>query len=161
MVILVLMLGTANKLKSARQIALTGAVSGSTNFDGSGNVSITTKQANIAVITGQMTVNANSASGIQNNTVGLTNTSINYPQGYTWKNCVVIATGLINQLYESDKGYAYGDTFSSNTFTQGQLSGAVTRSVDLQPEKILLTIGNFNNNTSYVYKYKIVLMKIS
>lgn len=42
MVILVLMLGTANKLKTARQIALTGAVSGSTNFDGSGNVNINT-----------------------------------------------------------------------------------------------------------------------
>ena len=161
MVILVLILGTANKLKTARQIALTGAVSGSANFDGSGNVSITTTQANIAIITGQMTVNANSSSGLQNNTVGLTNTSISYPQGYNWKNCVVIATGLINQLYENDKGYAYGDTFSSNTFSQGQLSGAVTRSVDLQPEKILLTVGNFNNNNSYVYKYKIVLMKIS
>ena len=35
LVILVLMLGTANKLKTARQIALTGAVSGSANFDGS------------------------------------------------------------------------------------------------------------------------------
>ena len=36
------MLGTANKLKTARQIALTGAVSGSANFDGSGNVNINT-----------------------------------------------------------------------------------------------------------------------
>lgn len=36
------MLGTANKLKTVRQIALTGAVSGSTNFDGSMNVNINT-----------------------------------------------------------------------------------------------------------------------
>lgn len=36
------MLGSANKLKIARQIALTGAVDGNANFDGSESVSITT-----------------------------------------------------------------------------------------------------------------------
>lgn len=34
--------GTADKLKTARQISLTGSVTGSGNFDGSGNLSITT-----------------------------------------------------------------------------------------------------------------------
>ena len=40
------MLGTADKLKNARQIALTGDVTGSANFDGSGNISIPTSVKN-------------------------------------------------------------------------------------------------------------------
>lgn len=42
--ILVLMLGSATKLKTARNIALTGAVTGNANFDGTGNISINTTQ---------------------------------------------------------------------------------------------------------------------
>ena len=40
LVLVVVMLGTADKLKIARKIAVNGAVNGSTNFDGSGNVTI-------------------------------------------------------------------------------------------------------------------------
>lgn len=36
---------SASKLANARQIALTGFVTGSANFDGSGNISIATTQA--------------------------------------------------------------------------------------------------------------------
>ncbi|MCC5464574.1 hypothetical protein [Pelosinus baikalensis] len=42
--------GTATKLASARQIALTGAVTGAGNFDGSGNLSITTTAGTAASI---------------------------------------------------------------------------------------------------------------
>jgi hypothetical protein len=40
--------GTATKLATARSIALTGGVTGSANFDGSSNVSISTALANVA-----------------------------------------------------------------------------------------------------------------
>lgn len=160
LVILALMLGSSDKLKTARQIALTGAVSGSANFDGSGNVSITTKQANIAFLTGELNAVANDSFGLENNVSKLTNKNINYPTGFNANNCVVIACGVVNKIYESEKGYAFGDTSSSNAFSQSQLSGAVTRSVDLQPDKILLTLGNYSTS-AVTYKYKIVLMKIS
>ena len=42
---------SSSKLATARQIALTGAVTGDVNFDGSGNVSITTTFGNIAAST--------------------------------------------------------------------------------------------------------------
>ena len=160
LVILALMLGTADKLKNARQIALTGAVSGSVNFDGSGNVSITTKQANIAFLTGELNAAANDSTGLDNNTSKLTNKAISYPTGFNKDNSVVISCGAVNKIYEGAKGYAFGDTSSSNLFSQSQLSGAVTRSVDLQPNQILLTLGNYST-TAVTYKYKIVLMKIA
>ena len=55
-VILVLMLGSADKLKNPRTISLNGDVTGSTNFDGSGNVTVETNLANVAVATGTVRV---------------------------------------------------------------------------------------------------------
>ena len=43
LVVVLVMLGTATKLKNARKIGLSGAVSGNANFDGSGNVNIETE----------------------------------------------------------------------------------------------------------------------
>lgn len=47
---------TATKLQNARNIKLQGAVSGNANFDGSTNITINTEQANIAVLTGNITI---------------------------------------------------------------------------------------------------------
>lgn len=44
--------GTTTKLKTSRTISLTGAISGSVNFDGSSNVTITTTLNNIGDIDG-------------------------------------------------------------------------------------------------------------
>lgn len=57
---------TAAKLQTARNIAISGAVKGSANFDGSGNVIITTSQNNIFVLTGNIkmpSANSNSLRG--------------------------------------------------------------------------------------------------
>lgn len=83
LVVVLGMLGTATKLATARKIALTGAVSGNTNFDGSGDITITTKQANIAVLTGTISL-----------TSGVGQQSINYPSGFTKDNCVAISSNI-------------------------------------------------------------------
>lgn len=145
LVILVLMLGSANKLKTARQIALTGAVSGNTNFDGSGNVSITTKQANIAVLTGNFSLNSS----------GYTS-DINYPDGYNKNNCIVIAFGLVTQNDSNAKGYNFGGTYSDSG---DLLNNALSRDVSLRDSQIRIRVKNPGNSGNYTYK--IVLMKIS
>ena len=68
---------TASKLQTARNIAISGAVKGSANFDGSGNVTINTTQNNIFVLSGSL------SSG--------NNLEINYPTGLTKDNCVCIS----------------------------------------------------------------------
>ena len=82
-VILVLMLGSANKLKTGRTISLTGDVTGSASFDGSKNVSINADLANIVVLTG--TINVTKGSG---------NVTVNYPNGYNNTNCIVLYAGV-------------------------------------------------------------------
>ena len=149
------MLGTANKLKTARQIALTGAVSGSANFDGSGNVSITTTQANIAVLTGTITGTANNSSSEQGNI------NINYPTGFNSNNCVVIAIGLSRK--DDNTPFNYG-VLSASDSAIARVAGAIGRTVQLGADNMTLrTYFYFGSpqNESVTYNYKIVLMKIS
>lgn len=58
-----------------------GAVSGNVNFDGSGNVTIITTQANIAVVRGNITM-TNGEGTLDN---------INLPAGFTSDNCTVLS----------------------------------------------------------------------
>ena len=139
------MLGSANKLKTARQIALTGAVSGSVNFDGSGNVSITTKQANISVLTGNFFLDS----------TGYT-ADINYPNGYNKNNCVVIAFGLVTQNDSNAKGYNFGGVYSDSG---DLLNNALSRDVSLRDSQIRIRVKNPGSSGNYTYK--IVLMKVS
>ncbi len=74
---------TATKLQNARNITLSGAVSGNANFDGSENITITTTQGNITVLTG--IVNGN---GLE----------IDYPTDFTKDNCVCISVMLFNSV---------------------------------------------------------------
>lgn len=64
---------TASKLATARNIKIQGAVSGNANFDGSNNVVINVVQANIAVLTGNITTPA------AGNSVTTGTVEINYP----------------------------------------------------------------------------------
>lgn len=89
---------TATKLATARNIALAGAVKGNVNFDGSGNVTITTTQNNIFVLTG--TVSLSNGSG---------STAINYPSGLNKDNCIPFMSGLNT----SGTYYDYGNIQSS------------------------------------------------
>ena len=116
-------------------------------------------QDNFAIIIGEINLEANEQGNIEKDQVKITNKSISYPEGFNFNNCVVISFGAVNKAAETAKGYAYGDTFSSNIFTVGQIGGSVTRNVNLEPNNIKIFLGNFSPSQA-TYKYKIVLMKI-
>lgn len=68
---------------------MSGAVKGSTNFDGSNNITITTTQDNITTISKSVTLS---------NGYGLAEFS--YPSGFNQNNCIVIAVA-VNGIYNS------------------------------------------------------------
>ena len=149
------MLGSANKLKTARQISMSGAVSGSGSFDGSGNVNIVTTQANIAVLTGPLTKNGEQITA-----------TMNYPNGYNKNNCVILSAEMIGGTTASGDVYTVGSTFSSIDLSRGGCSCAVsllTNQISISARQILLTDGVSPTITDIgsVSKYRIVLLKIS
>ena len=146
-------------MKTARQIALTGAVSGSTNFDGSGNVSIITKQENIAVIMGNIDISWN------NNSEQVLNgqKTINYPSGFNVDNTVVVSIGTEHSTHANQMGFG-SITNEAVSINAGTIETALT----LQEDKMILFArsdaldvgGTTTSNRTETYKYKIVLMKI-
>lgn len=155
-VILVLMLGSANKLKTPRIISLSGDVTGSANFDGSGNVTITTNQNNIAVLTGSI-----SGNGAEEATK-----TISYPNGYNKDNCVVVSC-MINNTQNSNGTYSHGAVYSALSFTTGAIPNRVSlgaSNITLGIKNITLSNGSTPTisvlNSNNVFNYKIVLMKI-
>lgn len=147
-VIVVAMLGTATKLQTARNIKLHGAVNGNVNFDGNEDVTINTTQDNIAVLTGNVTINASSSNSVQ----------ISYPSGYTKDNSILLACGLMLNNDPYSKGYNYYGIFSD---ASDLLDYAYRRRVNLASDKILLFIQNPITDNAITVKYKLVLMKIS
>lgn len=149
---------TTSKWGTARTLALSGAVSGSASVDGSGNVTINTTQANIAVLTGTQTLTANTSENLQNNIPLQTTWKLNFPSGYNMNNCVCIAFGA--KFYD-DVGYNYG---LNPTVTGANLSGAVYKSITLgaknDTSKISCEAWNWSTSARS-FMYKIVLMKIS
>lgn len=146
------MLGTATKLKNTRNIALTGAVSGNANFDGSGDVTINTTQANIATLTG--TINLTAASSVEN--PSFNTLKINFPSGFNSSNCVPIAWGIYQG---TGSKYSFGCTTStdSRTWLRNGLPSMLT--FDFQGDgKITFTV-EFPQTEAKTYNYKIVLMK--
>ena len=127
---------TTSKWGTARTLALSGAVNGSASVDGSGNVTITTTQANIAILTG--TISLSNGSG---------NVEVNYPSGYTKDNCVVIAVGM--------------DIFT-NTISYYSASTSHIFEVRLKGSKISVECESLDGvGSSTTKNYKVVLMKVS
>lgn len=129
---------TTTKWGTSRNIALTGAVTGNANVDGSGNVTIATTQANIAVLTSNLT--------------GVSRTKeLSYPSGYNMNNCVVVAI-----LCKWDNTEYY--TTPTNQTINSQIIPA--ESVELNSNKVV-----FKSEYSYLnsvgVSFKIVLMKVS
>ena len=77
---------------STLRVILSGAVSGSANFASNGVVTVTTKQTNIAVLTGTIQM-PEAGSEYENGTA-----SINYPNGYNYNNCCVLSIMGHNQV---------------------------------------------------------------
>lgn len=146
---------TSTKLATKRTIAVSGAVSGSTQFDGSGNVIITTKQANIAVLTGNLVTKGE---GTTENPE-FSNAQIDFPEGFNPQNCVVISLGL--RKGTNNNTYSFGTTspLDPRTWLRNGLPAMVIFDYK-QDKKITLTIET-PFTEAYTYSYKIVLMKIA
>lgn len=155
--IVVVILGTATKLKTSRNIALSGAVKGNANFDGSGNVTINTTQDNIAVITGSMTLEANSQSNLGSNSEQQTNLKINFPTGFNKDNCVCLAFGM-KSYAEKNYSYGIGNTSSNRAVTGSFYRHCVLGASD-DNTKISLQVWQMGTSKVTAY-YKLVLMKI-
>ena len=128
---------------------MNGDITGSANFDGSGNVTINTDLANIAILTGTMSNGS---------------ATISYPSGYNKDNCVVISTMLKRVGVASTRGYSFGTTFLPADGT----SGSISSKIELQTSSIILSgrhlylsdSGVTVMEVNYDIDYKIILMKI-
>lgn len=149
---------TATKLQTTRKITLDGAVKGEIGFDGSSDVVINTIQNNIAIINGQMILEANSQSNVENNLEQQTILNIDFPKGFNKDNCVCIAFGM--KTYE-EKNYSYGVAFTeSNRFVTGSyIRNVVLGNTNDDNSKISLHVWNMTTAQHTVY-YRLVLMKI-
>ncbi len=140
---------TATKLQTARKIILDGVINGEAELDGSKDITITAKQANIAVVKGIITANTGSK-------------TINYPNGYNKDNCVVIASMFNNSIKEN---YGTGSTFDTSSYLNGNFATAIVLSDNSIIVKVkLINISSeqypITDDIAVDVNYKIVLMKI-
>lgn len=142
---------TATRLQTARNITLSGDVTGSASFNGSSNVTITTKLANIAILTGTITMSVSSGQSLTNG-----QKNINYPAGFNKNNCIPIAVGIGgNTNGNTDYCFEFLDNMSD-----AFVLGAFGRTVKLRDDYIDLRIHIQMEATTSTRNYKIVLMKI-
>lgn len=157
LVLVLAMHGTATKLQNARNISVTGAVEGEANFDGSKNITISTTQANIAVLEGNLPQDGESKE-----------VSTNYPTGFTKDNCIVISAEGIRGTTESGDMYVFGTMYDSISYVRGGVPLSVVR----RNSDILICAKNIilsDESTALVrpiaagtgYRYRVVLMKIN
>ena len=140
---------TANKLKTARNIKIQGAVSGNASFDGSNDVTINVTQANIAIIKGTIQMPEAGSEAINGGT------KVNYPQGYTSENCVVVSLMSHNTLH-SDHWCTTGQVDALSIMQgNGNLFARLTpESITISVEK--LSTGEQRRDVTF----RLVLMKV-
>lgn len=145
------MLGTATKLKTPRNISLTGDITGSASFDGSNNVVINADLANIVALAGTINLTASPESGVR---YSQTNFSISYPEGFNKNNTIVI--GFKCKLQGTGTGdYIFG--YTPDKMSTSAVSGAYPRTVRLSDK---LDCSVYNLASSKNLDYVIYLMKI-
>lgn len=143
---------TTSKWGTSRNIALSGAVSGNANVDGSGNVTITTTQSNIAVVTTSITT---PAAGSETTTV---NTDVNYPSGFTQSNSVIISLMARNTGLTEQRWGTVGDTESSLELQEGVYGLRAS----MRPSVIKVFTSKLSTTeAANTRQIRIVLMKIS
>ena len=127
---------TATKLQTARSIAIGGAVKGSANFDGSGNITINTSQNNIFVLTGTVELKN-----------GVGSTSINYPTGCNKNNCIPFLSGL---------------NTSGTYYDYGNIQSTCVTGVRMTDSNIQFNCGSHDDvGPTGTKSFRVVLMKIS
>lgn len=156
------MLGSATKLQNERKIKLDGAVTGEVNFDGGKDVTISTKQNNIAVLEGKVITNPREGE----ETYHLNMYDLDFPEGFNADNCVCMAFGL-NSFDDNTGGYSYDilsprvlkDDFDPRVMVRSSFFRNILLGTVNDTSKIVITI-----NTPYTevkeISYRIVLMKI-
>lgn len=151
---------TATKLQTARTISLSGAVKGSASFDGTKNVTISTTQDNIAILTGKVNIKYNA--GDYGYSIAL---QLNYPSGYNKNNCIVIGFGT-KRNGATDYGYSYGTLAITDGYSGANLRTSVGKAITLKTNEINLAMFfNFGNaisqGSAFDIDYQVVLMKIA
>lgn len=142
---------TATELQTARNISLTGDVTGSVSFDGSKNVSMTTNLANVTSLSGTITLTASSSSGTS---YSQTNFTLNYPSGYNKNNTIVL--GFKCKLQGVGTGnYIFG--YTPDKMSTSTVSGAYPRTIRLDDDSLSVSV--YNLATSRKLDYVIYLMK--
>lgn len=135
---------------STLRVILNGAVSGSADFASNGAVTVTTKQANIAVLTGtiQMPEKDSSTLGGSSN--------INYPAGFTSSNCCIISLMGHNTLHPNEWSTIRAPDSVSIVLGNGNLSAS------LEGDKIVVRAEKLDTSeTRRDITFKLVLMKIA
>lgn len=134
-VIVVAIHGTSTKLQTARDIKLQGTVSGNAKFDGSGDITINTTQANIAKVNGTISLTkGQGSSGV-----------VAYPSNFNMNNCVVISASL-----------SYSGAWHSGEYSNSSIIGVTLGSTGItfrcySPEQVGPTASA---------DFKVVLMKV-
>lgn len=148
---------TATKLQTARKITLDGAVKGEIKFDGNSDVVVNTIQNNIAVISGQMILEANSQSNLNSNIEQQTILNIDFPRGFNKDNCFCLTFGIKTN---EDKNYSYGvgDSISNRSFTSSLIRNVILGASN-DNSKIALHVWQPSTSQKTAY-YRLVLMKI-
>lgn len=136
---------TTGKWGVSRKITINGALSGNANVDGSKDITITVSQANMAILTGSFTANAETAARVK---------TIAYPTGYNKSNCVIIAYG---RQYSENVGYAFGHHSNDSA---GMMYASNDGNACLAPDNIELWYRNIAQSKITI-NYKLVLLKIS
>lgn len=143
---------TADKLKTARKIKLTGAVTGEASFDGSRDVTISTTQDNIAVVEGSQVLKDAPADTLQ--THSTTTFRVNLPSGFTHHNCFVISIGT--KFLQTDDGFGYGTAAEYDVFAMS--NNLIPLRVMLEKEDVILFEAE-NCYKDVTLRYQVVLMK--
>lgn len=114
------------------------------------------QKGNIKVLTGSVTLDANSSGNVTNKALTYTDKNISFPSGFNKDNCIVIA--FASTTNESSRGLNYGQGGAYDTVNT--LIGSVPRDAILKSDGITLKFGNFSTSTLSI-NYKLYLMKIS
>ena len=142
---------TATKLATAKKIEISGAVKGSSEFDGGNNINIITEQNNIAVIEAIITTPAQG----EESTKG--SITFNYPTGFNKNNCVIIS--LMSQNTGNDE-QSY-NTSSSIGLSTEEVRGCYGLQGSLRSDGILISLYKVNKNAQQKNIHvRIVLMKL-